>query len=162
RPQVYIYEGAPDVTGAPLNESNRLDVVGIVKEAQQSGNEDLADVFDFTEATALTVETRRGKLLDSFMTWIVERARLANRTYAVFFSYAKVDTVAEVAVLFDAAAQEFGEDRVFVDVEQRFKLTELIHRVRDSQNVIVLLSPNYPKRPFALIELYHALRSGVN
>jgi len=81
--------------------------------------------------------------------------------HLMFFSYSKMDTVAETSVLSEKARHKFPASSIFRDADSKFKLSELITHVQRSKNVVVLLSGNYPKRPYTLIELHYALKSGA-
>jgi len=89
-------------------------------------------------------------------------ARKLPKRYLLFFSYAQKDTVAETSRLCDAATQQFPKAKIFRDMDVSFKLSELVHHVQQAHNVVVLLSENYPKRHFTLVELHFALKSGAN
>ena len=93
-------------------------------------------------------------------------ARLANSgvtgEYVVFFSYAQMDSAAETTLFYNEAIQRLPKEKVFHDNNAMFKLNDLITKVKQSKNVIVLLSANYCKRPYTLVELHAALQSGVN
>ena len=82
--------------------------------------------------------------------------------HLMFFSYAKIDTVAETGILFDAACSKFPNRKIFRDAESRFELSALMDHVKNSKNVVVLLSDMYPKRPYTLAELHASLQSGAN
>ena len=82
--------------------------------------------------------------------------------HLMFFSYAKIDTVAETGILFDAACYKFPNRKIFRDAESRFELSALMDHVKNSKNVVVLLSDMYPKRPYTLAELHASLQSGAN
>jgi len=82
--------------------------------------------------------------------------------HLLFFSYSKIDTVAETTILTEKAKTRFPGSSIFRDADSKFKLSELITHIHNSKNVIVLLSGNYPKRPYTLIELHHALKSGLS
>ena len=82
--------------------------------------------------------------------------------FLFFFSYARVDTSAETAVLYDKAKIMFPNEHVFRDSEHFFKLDELIIRVKRAKNCLVLLSYHYPRRPFTLVELHVALENGLH
>jgi hypothetical protein len=43
-----------------------------------------------------------------------------------------------------------------------FKLSKLVEHVQMAKNIIVLLTPDYPTRPFTLVELHFALLAGLN
>ena len=73
-----------------------------------------------------------------------------------------MDTQAETSIFCQSAITRFPPDRVFHGSNSKFKLTELVDRVKRSKNVIVLLSPNYPRRTFTMVELHYALRYGAN
>lgn len=79
--------------------------------------------------------------------------------YTVFFSYARSDTAGETQALYQAAVARYGATKVFHDANTRFKLSELVSRVKTSAAVVVVLSENYPRRPFTMVELHYALRS---
>jgi hypothetical protein len=82
--------------------------------------------------------------------------------FLLFFSYAQRDTSAEATIFFKDAKARFPDRKIFRDMDTSFKLNELIQHVSSSKNVVVLLSENYPKRPFTLIELHHALAARAN
>ena len=82
--------------------------------------------------------------------------------HLMFFSYAKIDTVAETKTLYDAACVKFPNRKIFRDAESRFELSALMDHVKNSKNVVVLLSDMYPKRPYTLAELHASLQSGAN
>ena len=89
---------------------------------------------------------------------VVDAAADSNASnFLFFFSYARVDTSAETAVLYDKAKIMFPNEHVFRDSEHFFKLDELIIRIKRAKNCLVLLSYNYPRRPFTLVELHVAL-----
>lgn len=82
--------------------------------------------------------------------------------YLLFFSYAQKDTLAETTLLAKEAQTKFPGARIFRDADHHFKLTELVQHVSNAKNVVILLSGNYPKRPFTLIELHTALKCGAH
>ena len=71
-----------------------------------------------------------------------------------------MDTVAEVSILSDKATQHFPQSKIFRDADSAFKLSHLVNLVKHSRYVIVMLSYNYARRPFTLVELISALRAG--
>jgi len=81
------------------------------------------------------------------------------KRYLLFFSYAQKDTVTETSRLNEAATQRFPQAEFFH--EKTSKLSELVGHVQEANNVVVLLSGNYPKRAFTLVELHFALKSGA-
>jgi serine/threonine protein kinase len=84
------------------------------------------------------------------------------KKYLVFFSYAKIDTVAETAYLYSKCASKFSRYSCFRDADSSFQLDKLLELVVQSANVVVLLSENYAKRPWTLVELVHSLRYRAN
>lgn len=84
------------------------------------------------------------------------------KEYLLFFSYAQKDTLAETSIFFNQAQARYPKQKIFRDNETKFKLNELIQHVQSAKNVVILLSGNYAKRPFTLVELHHALTSGAN
>jgi hypothetical protein len=85
-----------------------------------------------------------------------------GKLYFAFISYAKTDSLSETRIVHEFVAAKFPGQSLFRDTEQHFSLSELINNVSQSMNVLVFLTPNYPKRPYCLIELHHALKSGAN
>ena len=82
--------------------------------------------------------------------------------YLLFFSYAQLDTLTETQLFYMQASQRFPGKRIFHDANSQFKLKDLVEKVKHSKNVIVLLSGNYARRPFTMVELHYALKSGSN
>jgi hypothetical protein len=80
----------------------------------------------------------------------------------VFFSYVKMDTVGETAALYSHATRLFPRDKIFRDADTSFQLDQLVAEVQASRNVVILLSHNYARRPYSVIELHMAIQSGVN
>jgi hypothetical protein len=70
--------------------------------------------------------------------------------------------VAETSILFNEAKRRWPDKVIFRDMDASFHLDGLIKHVSRGKNVIILLSGNYPWRPFTLFELLHALKSGIN
>lgn len=85
-----------------------------------------------------------------------------SKEYLLFFSYAQKDTALETSLFFNEAQTRFPNHKIFLDKETKFKLDELIQHVRSAKNVVILLSGNYAKRPYTLVELHHALKSEAN
>jgi hypothetical protein len=79
----------------------------------------------------------------------------------LFFSYAKVDTIGETGILYDFAINLFPDKKIFRDAESAFKLSELVDYVKNSRNVVILLSGQYAQRPYTLVELHCAIESGA-
>jgi len=82
--------------------------------------------------------------------------------HLVFFSYCKIDTVAETLIFSQRARERYPKYSVFRDADAKFKLSQLILEVQKAHNIVVLLSGNYPRRPYTLIELHYALKSNAN
>ena len=80
----------------------------------------------------------------------------------VFFSYATSDAVSEVGLLAKATRAKFPGKAVFRDADSSYNLSELVNYVKHSKNVVVVLTGNYARRPFALVELVTSLRCGAN
>jgi hypothetical protein len=85
-----------------------------------------------------------------------------TKDHFTFISYAKTDSLAETKIVSEFVAAKFPGRSLFRDTEQHFALSTLIDNVSRSTNVLVFLTPNYPKRPYCLIEIHHALKHGVN
>src|SRR5690606_11540282 len=67
------------------------------------------------------------------------------------------DTAGEVNALYDAARAAYPAASVFRD-----RSNALIETVKDTENVLVMLSENYCKEFHTLIELVHAMRAGIH
>jgi hypothetical protein len=110
------------------------------------------------ETIATLEEANRKRILRANLAGDYER----DKEYFLFVSYAQLDTAPEATIFFRAARAKFPEHKIFRDRDTHFKLNDLVRHVSSAKNVIVLLSSNYPKRPFTLIELNHALASGAH
>ena len=82
--------------------------------------------------------------------------------HLLFFSYAQKDCAGETLQLAQHASVKFPGHSIFRDADVKFKLSELVQHVKQSKNVIVVLSENYPRRPFTLVELHTALQVKAN
>ena len=84
-----------------------------------------------------------------------------SKQFFAFASYCKKDTLAETALVFDAAKLKFPGKEIFRDTDQHFGLSSLQAKVRDSSNVLVFLSPGYASSPYCVVELVTAYESGA-
>jgi hypothetical protein len=83
--------------------------------------------------------------------WARRRVAGSYFFHLLFFSYAKVDAVGEVAALYTVAKAKYPNDSHFRDADQAFQLDQLVNEVKKSRNVVVMLSYNYPRRPFTIV-----------
>lgn len=65
-------------------------------------------------------------------------------------------------MLHDAGKMKLPTLSILRDAERKFHLDQLVTEVKNAGNVVVLLSDNYPRRPFTLVELHKALIGGAN
>ena len=81
-----------------------------------------------------------------------------KKSFHLFLSHVKKDTGTEAGVFFDMATKSYFL-KTFLDVQQAFPLPDLIGNVKDSEVILVLLSPDYIRRPYTAIELITAHKS---
>lgn len=92
--------------------------------------------------------------------------------HLAFLSHFKIESGTEAALMraeLENALREDGQDGImtmfsapiFLDSEDLYDLADLQERVRNSHNVVLLLSQNVLTRPWVLIELVTAMESGV-
>jgi len=84
------------------------------------------------------------------------------KEHTIFSSYAHKDTAGETAKLAEKAAARFPGKSIFRDADTAFRLDELVPHLNMAKNIIILLSGNYARSAYSLIELHNALKSKAN
>lgn len=92
--------------------------------------------------------------------------------YFIFLSHYKLEAGTEAALMRNELAQLIAEDLgsparrfgvpVFLDSENLFNLDDLMAEVRLSHNLVLLLTKGVLTRPWVLVELVTACRSGIS
>ena len=84
--------------------------------------------------------------------------------YAFFLSHVKSEAGVIAALLFQVLTFEFGltQQDVFLDTERLTDLRTLKQEVLGSDTVVILLTKTYLTRPWCLIEVYEAVKAGLD
>jgi len=84
------------------------------------------------------------------------------RKQIVYLSFTESDAQAEASKLYNQIIECIPPERVSRESMNKFNTGVLFEWLKKANNVVVVLSANYPKRRFNMLELHYALRCGAN
>tara|TARA_B110001452_G_C15229472_1_gene425963 strand:- start:192 stop:2633 length:2442 start_codon:yes stop_codon:yes gene_type:complete len=91
----------------------------------------------------------------------VPSAKKPSKKFAAFLSHYKVEAGSDARYLCDKMQKMLGNVPVFIDSNDLADLNDLRSAVENSEVLVLLATRNALQRPWVLLELYEAVRTGV-